>query len=219
MSISTPKLGAVLTALALVFTMTACGADSATDDGKDSTAPTTDSEGGADYDGEFRDGDVPGSDPNDAWEKDNDLPEEPGDGAALDKQIEHELLTATFEFTRELDKDAAVECPKPSSDGGDIDCETTYFGQKFDWKVSVSGGSVVASYEYESDKRVLSRSFVESTLRFEAETEKVACDIEEYQLVNPEDVEPAKCYSQDGDTTTEWELSIGGYGDATFYEK
>ncbi|MGH8878997.1 MAG: hypothetical protein ACRD0P_16930 [Stackebrandtia sp.] len=212
----TTTIGIAAVALAL----TACGAEDPASESKDGPTDTaTESEGGGIAEGDFRNAPVPDADPKDAWEK--DLPAEPDSSAPLGDQIEFELTSAAAEYAHQYDDKAEVGCPDVKGDKDtDITCEMTYFDQKIEWDVAISGGSMVARYEYESDERVMSREFLENALRFKDKTEDVMCELDkDYTVVNPEKTEPVVCHSLKDGEQTNWELSVGGRGDVTFSQK
>lgn len=204
---------------AVALALTACGAEDP-DGAKDGPTEITSESKSADADaGDLRNGPVPTADPNDAWEK--DLPKEPGREAPVGDKIEFELLEATAKFAHHVDDKAVVECPDVKGDKDeDITCEATFFDQKVEWDVTITGGSMVVNYKYESKQRVLSREYIENALRFKEKTEDVKCELdEEFTVVDPENIDPVTCYSlKDGEQTT-WELSVSGYGSASFYRQ
>lgn len=206
---------------AVALAMTACGAEDppSSDGGGTDTVTESKDSGGDVADGDFRNAPVPTTDPDDAWEQ--DLPEEPSRDASLGEQIEYELTSAAAEFSHHYDADASVECPDVKGDKDeDVTCDMTYFGQKIAWDVSISGGSMVARYEYQSDQAVLSREYLENALRFKAEAEDVMCELDaEFTAVNPQEIEPITCHSRKDGTQTVWQLRVGGSGSTTFSER
>lgn len=205
---------------AIAMALTACGTDDPPDDSKDGPIDaTSESEAEGIAEGDFRNAPVPTNDPKDAWEK--DLPAEPDREAPLAEKIEFELVSAAAEYTHQYDDKSEVTCPDIKGDKDeDVTCEMTYFGQKVEWKVSISGGSMVARYEYESEQSVQSREFLENALRYKAQTEDVMCELdEEYTVVNPQKTEPVVCHSLKDGEQANWQLSIGARGAVTFSQK
>lgn len=213
-------LTATIGMAAVALALTACGAEDPPDSDGGPTETVSESEGGGDVaEGDFRNAPVPGADPRDAWEK--DLPAEPDREAALGEKIEYELTSAAAEFAHDYDDKAKVDCPEVKGDKDeDVTCEMTYFDQKITWEVSITGGSVVARYEYTSDQQVLSREYLENALRFKAQSEDVLCELDaEYTVVDPKKIDPITCHSLADGKQTAWQLSVGGTGSTTFSER
>ncbi|HZE41151.1 MAG TPA: hypothetical protein VE172_20315 [Stackebrandtia sp.] len=214
------RIAALAGVAAVALALTACGPDESASGGSDDTATpsSSPSDDGIDK-SKFRGAPVPKDDPSDAWEK--KLPSEPGSGASMDAQIEYALAKETASYAHQYDKKGKADCPDVKAGKAQkITCSVTYFGQKIDWKVSISAGDIVASYDYKSDQRVMSRDYLENALRYEAKTTDVMCELDDAAaVVDPEKVKPIACHSlKDGEQTT-WDLSVGSYGDAEFYEK
>lgn len=211
----TTTIGLAAVALAL----TACGAEEPPGSNDGPTDTVTESEGDGIAEGDFRNAPVPEADPKDAWEQ--DLPTKPGSDKSMGEQIEFELVSAAAEFAHQYDDKAEVECP--DVEGGKdktVTCEMTYFGQKVEWEVSISGGTMVATFEYKSDQSVLSREYLENALRFKAQTEYVMCELdEEFTAVETANIEPITCHSLKDGEQTGWEVSVGSRGATTFSQQ
>lgn len=210
------RLGVAAVAVAAVFALGACGGEDNGDAGDDTDAAENEGGGDAEPEGEFRNGPVPEENPDDAWENDSNLPKEPDSGESIAKQVEYELLTDSAQFAREVDPEGAVECDIKDGEEGDRTCTATYFGLEFEYAVSLSGTSFV-SYEYEASQRVVSRTYLEDALRYESDSEDVFCDLDEYELIDPEDF-ALECRSLTEGEEVSWEVSLSAsYGNATFY--
>ncbi|TDQ54890.1 hypothetical protein [Actinorugispora endophytica] len=146
-----------------------------------------------------------------------ELPPEPTEGTP-DEQIEWEILSTASSYVGSFDPASYADCPATNADTDEtITCTSLVYGQSSTWTVDVTGGEYVFSYEYAADMVPLSREFTEESLRWQADSEAVACDMDEYQLGSVGE-SGITCEADDGyGGVTVYDLETSVYGGLSFY--
>ncbi|MDE3723181.1 hypothetical protein PWG71_17450 [Nocardiopsis sp. N85] len=210
-------LAAVGSALALA----ACGGPAPADE-PESTADTIEAEveeEPADVDtGDFNQGPIPSEKPE---LNESDLPPEPDNSAPLGERIAWEALEQVSTFASMTDPDATYQCPDIAGEEGEsVTCTVNFLGEEFEYNIDIQSSGILISYEQDLPEGPLVREMVEDTLRWDAETEYVLCDMES-DLVRGRTSEdaPFTCQALDEETgdVSEYTLSISMYGAYTFY--
>ncbi|CAL9508518.1 hypothetical protein SUDANB121_03602 [Nocardiopsis dassonvillei] len=167
---------------------------------------------------DFNQGPVPSEKPE---LNEDDLPPEPDNSAPLSERIAWEALEQVSIFASMTDPDATYQCPDIAGEEGEsVTCTVNFLGEEFEYKIDIQSSGILISYEPELPEGPLVREMVEDTLRWDAETEYVLCDMES-DLVRGRTSEdaPFTCRSLDAETgdVREHTLSISRYGAYTFY--
>ncbi|CAM3599066.1 hypothetical protein NOGI109294_04680 [Nocardiopsis gilva] len=133
--------------------------------------------------------------PEDSPELDKSgLPPEPTKDAPVSERVEWSLIETTSVYARWYGDGVEADCPEVSGSGGfgsseDITCTVTVDGISAKWDVSI--GSIMSEMEPVDGRHVV-RSAVEDVARYKTKSEHVRCEMDEVQLVSPDD-EPITC--------------------------
>lgn len=213
------RLALGLAAAGSVLALAACGADESAEP-DDSAAEEAaveeeeDEDTGADSggDGEWNTGEIPDELPR---VDDTDLPdEEPDSEAPIADQIAWEAFRDVADMGVVIDQDASWECPDIENDEGEqVTCTVTYFGEDFDYEVTMEGGGgFMAHYEAELPEGPLVRETAENAIRYASETEEVRCDMEEVERAPLDTDEVVQCEARDGDDSIDYSIDVTVYG-------
>lgn len=213
------RLALGLAAAGSALALAACGADESVD-AEDTAAeeaavedeePEDTEEGSAD-DGEWNTGEIPDELPR---LDDGDLPdEEPDNEAALSDKIAWEAFNDVADVGVIVDPGAAWECPDIEGDEGEeVTCTVTYFGEDFDYEVTMEGGGgFIVNYQAELSEGPIVREAAENAIRYSAETEEVRCDMGEVLRTPLDTDDVVQCEARDGDDTIDYSIGVNGYG-------
>ncbi|MFD3685293.1 hypothetical protein ACFWTE_10795 [Nocardiopsis sp. NPDC058631] len=167
---------------------------------------------------DFNQGPIPDAAPEVTEE---DLPAEPDSAAPLGDRIAWEALEQVSVFASVVDPDATSTCPDiAGTEGESATCTVSFLGEEFDYTITVESSGVLISYQQELPEGPLVREAVEDTLRVQAETEYVLCDMEADLVRGEPDTDaPFTCLALDETTgeADEYTLSISMYGAFTFF--
>lgn len=203
--------------------LAACGADESVD-AEDTAAeeaaveeaavedeePEDTEEGSAD-DGGGNTGEIPDELPR---LDDGDLPdEEPDNEAPLSDKIAWQAFNDVADVGVVVDPDAAWECPDIEGDEGEeVTCTVTYFGEDFDYEVTMEGGGgFIVNYEAELPEGPIVREAAENAIRYSAETEEVRCGMDEVLRTPLDTDDVVQCEARDDDTI-DYSIGVNGYG-------
>lgn len=213
------RLPLALTAVGTALALAACGADESVD-AEDTAAEEAavedeepeDTQEGSAGDGEWNTGEIPDELPR---LDDGDLPdEEPDSEASLSDKIAWEAFNDVADVGVIVDPDAAWECPDiEGEEGEEATCTVTYFGEDFDYEVTMEGGGgFLVNYEATLPEGPIVREAAENAIRYSAETEEVRCDMDEVLRTPLDTDDVVQCEARDGDDTIDYSIGVNGYG-------
>ena len=167
---------------------------------------------------DFNQGPIPDAAPEVTAE---DLPAEPDSSAPLGDRIAWEALEQVSVFASVVDPDATSECPEiAGTEGETATCTVNFLGEEFEYAITVESSGILVSYQPQLVDGPLIRETVEDTLRVQADTEYVLCDMEADLVRGEPDTDaPFTCQALDEATgeVDEYTLSISMYGAFTFF--
>ncbi|RNL82009.1 hypothetical protein EFW17_20600 [Halostreptopolyspora alba] len=123
-----------------------------------------------------------------------DLPREPEPDDSLKERMAWTALREITEFGGKVDPDAEASCPEIDGESGEsVTCEVTYLDEEIDYQIDIEDNDSVLRYESTADGMPLLREVMEAGLRNFEESEYTVCDMDEVELVTPNEDTGIEC--------------------------
>ncbi|MBB4929279.1 hypothetical protein F4561_000099 [Lipingzhangella halophila] len=135
-----------------------------------------------------------------------DLPVEPEPDDPLSDRMAWTALKEISEFGGKVDPDADTSCPKIGGESGEsVTCEVSYLGEDIEYQIDIEESDSVLRYESTAEGMPMLRDVMEAGLRSFEDTEYAVCDMEEIELVTPNEDTGIECralHEEDGTVVT-----------------
>ncbi|WP_046468623.1 hypothetical protein [Allosalinactinospora lopnorensis] len=132
-----------------------------------------------------------------------DLPEEPEPDAPLSDRMAWAALKEISEFAGKADPGATVACPEIEGESGEsVTCEVSYFGAEIEYRIDIEENGSLLRYDATANGMPLLRDVMEAGLRSYEDSEYTVCEMDEIELVTPNEDSGIECRALDEERGT-----------------